>query len=122
MRVVVTSEEHLKQTPDGTVWATTSSANYSFWERYLAVFDEVLVISRIQQVQDPEISWKPVTGTGVFVKGLPNYLGLSGYVKSRIRVLNDLRNSIHRTDAVILRIPSHVATGVETILRFRRQP
>ena len=122
IRVVITCERRFKQTPDGAVWTTTSSVDYGFWERYLAVFDEVLVVSRVQKVRDAGVTWRPVIGPGVSVGELPNYMGPLGYLKTYVGVLHGLRRAVRRTDAVILRIPSHVATSLETVLRFRRQP
>jgi glycosyltransferase involved in cell wall biosynthesis len=117
----VTWDRRLKRTPDGVVW-TTSTGDHSFWQRYLAVFDSVVVVSRVEDVQERESSWRPVTGPGASVLGLPNYQGLWGYLKTSARVFGTLSRQVHRTDAVILRLPGHVATSMETVLRIRRQP
>jgi len=49
MRLSLITEHRFERTPDGRVWTTTANA-YSFWARYLAVFDEVNVTARLCEV------------------------------------------------------------------------
>lgn len=76
----------------------------------------------MEPVTEPEAAWKPVVGPGVSIAPLPSYVGSLGYVQSRARVARTLRRAVAPTDAVILRIPGHVATSLESVLRRRRQP
>lgn len=121
MRVIVSCSRRFNRTPDGIVW-TASSDDYGFWQQYLSVFDEALIIGRVQDLREAGPTWKPVGGPGVSIGALPNYRGLSGYVKNYVRVIGLLRQMIHRNDAVVLRIPSHVGDSMETILRVRQHP
>ena len=52
MRVCVVLEHRFSQTPDAAVWTDGVFAR-SFWERYLAVFDQVRVVARVRQVERP---------------------------------------------------------------------
>ena len=45
MNVVVTLDDRFDRTPDGRVWTQTTFP-YSFWSRYLQVFDSVRVVAR----------------------------------------------------------------------------
>lgn len=121
MRVIVTSERRLKQTPDGNFWTQTSSVSYTFWTRYLDVFDEVLVVSRSEPVAEAEPSWKPVNGPQVSVLPLPGYVGPVAFLRTQPLVLGALYRAIQPDDAIILRVPSHVATSVEWVARAKRQ-
>jgi glycosyltransferase involved in cell wall biosynthesis len=121
VRVAVTCDRHFLRTPDGAVWST-SSDSYRFWQRYLAVFDEVLVISRVEDVSAAQTAWRLVTGPRVSIEALPDYLGPLGYLRASPGMWRQLRSAVRREDAVILRIPSHVATSVEAILGMRQQP
>ena len=52
MNVVVTTEQHFDRTPDGRVW-DFGAFSYSFWTRYLAVFDSVRIVARVRNVAGP---------------------------------------------------------------------
>ncbi len=49
MRVIVSLLHHFRMTPDGTVYPY-SVFDYTFWRRYLEVFDEVLVFARVGKI------------------------------------------------------------------------
>ncbi len=51
MRLVITAEHHFVKSPDGAFWGP-DSMTYSFWERYLAVFDGVSVVARVRESGD----------------------------------------------------------------------
>ena len=40
MRILVTASAHFAITDDGALWTPTASTGYTFWARYLDVFDE----------------------------------------------------------------------------------
>ena len=49
MRVTVALEHRFLRIPDGSVW-TQSQCSWSFWRRYLDVFDTVQCIARVRDV------------------------------------------------------------------------
>lgn len=100
------------RTADGRVWC--SYFPYSFWTRYLDVFDEVRVIARVADVAaGPEPNWKRSDGGGVSFHPLPFYVGPSEYVRHFFPIRASIRKSLGPNDAVIMRVPSHVALGLE---------
>jgi glycosyltransferase involved in cell wall biosynthesis len=121
VRLVITSTRRFIQSPDGNIW-TPSSDDYRFWQRYLAVFDSVVIIARVYPLEKMDINWKLVTGSGVSVAAIPQYNGFIEYLLAYIPIMQAVRQIIRPTDAVILRIPSHVSSAVEPILRLRQQP
>lgn len=76
----------------------------------------------MEPVERRELAWLPVNGAGVVVLGLPNYSGLWGYLRMRSTMKDYLQRVVGEGDAIIVRIPSHVATSVETVVKLRRQP
>jgi lipopolysaccharide/colanic/teichoic acid biosynthesis glycosyltransferase/glycosyltransferase involved in cell wall biosynthesis len=121
MRVVVTSARRFLQTPDGKVW-TPSTDDYSFWQRYLEVFDDVSVLGRVYLVEKADPNWKLVTGSKVTVESIPQYSGPTGYIKALIPILRHVRKIVRPIDAVILRMPSPLSVAVALLLWLRRQP
>jgi len=52
MRVMVALENRFLKSPDGNVYSSTV-CDYHFWQRYLRVFDELIVCARVKkQIKD----------------------------------------------------------------------
>ena len=79
MNVVVTSENRFERTPDGAVW-TRIIFPYSFWRRYLDVFDAVRVVARIHEVANVSADCMRADGSGVSFEAVPYYLGPVQYI------------------------------------------
>lgn len=122
MRVLVTCERRFKRTRDGSVW-TTATDDREFWQRYLGVFEEVLVLARVEEVGPaPAPSWRPVEGPGVRVLALPNYVGPSGLLRKFLPLRRLAGAAVRAVHAVILRVPSHVAMLVTPALLAEDTP
>ena len=74
MEVVVVLEHRFNCTPDGSVW-TQVTCPYSFWMRYLEVFDRVRVVARLLEVPSVLPGWKRADGEGVSFTAIPYYVG-----------------------------------------------
>ena len=112
MRVCVSIEERFLRTADGQVW--TRYIPYSFWKRYLDVFDQVQVIARVADTTTaPQGAWKRADGEGVTFYGLPSYIGPLQYGLHLFSLRASMRKSIAPTDAVILRLPSMIGLHLE---------
>ncbi|WP_432984402.1 glycosyltransferase family 4 protein [Dactylosporangium sp. CA-233914] len=118
MRIVVSTEQRYSRTPDGRVWSSTGAAN-AFWQRYRAVFEEVRVLARCAEVPGRPVDAQRVDGDGVEVHPLPQYLGPVQYLRRLPRLRRALRTAIEPGDAVLLRVPSAIAT---LLLRGLRGP
>lgn len=118
MRVVVCCESRLARREDGTVW-TTSWPGYQFWRRYLAVFGSVRVLARVAPVTAIAPGARRVDGPGVQVSPLPYYVGPGQYLRRRRELTRRARDAVGENDAVILRVPSVIASHVAAALRRR---
>ena len=58
MRVLVSASAHFALTGDGTLWTPSASLGYSFWSRYLDVFDEVELLVRAEPMAAPPEGWR----------------------------------------------------------------
>ncbi|QOJ14231.1 MAG: glycosyltransferase family 4 protein [Planctomycetia bacterium] len=121
MRIVVTSQHRYARTPDGRVWTDAKYA-YSFWRRYLDVFDRVRVVARVRPIDAAPADWQPVTGEGVEVAPLPFVRGAWGWVRNLRAMRSAARSAIEPRDAVMLRAPGEVACCVDTWLWKQRRP
>jgi glycosyltransferase involved in cell wall biosynthesis len=112
MNVLVSLEERFQRTPDGRVWSS-GAASYSFWKRYLDVFDEVRVLGRVADVAVASASWKRADGPGVSFELVPYYVGPLQYARKYFSVQASIRKAVQRADAIILRVSSPIARCVQ---------
>lgn len=121
MEVTVALEARYFVTPDGAAW-TSSGMAQNFWRRYLEVFDSVRIVARAVPVAAALPAWLPVTGDGIRLMPLPNYVGPLAY----LRRFSAFREAIHeacpKQGAVILRVPSHVGSCLERCLNSEGHP
>lgn len=107
MKVVVALEARFYRTPDQEVWCDNQfNFAYSFWTRYLEVFDGVKIVARVTDVSQKGVDWKQVTGTGVELAALPAYVGVWQYLKKFLAIKRSLQNAIQPQQAYIFRVAS----------------
>lgn len=109
MNIIVTLEHRFESTPDGAVWTQTAFP-YSFWQRYLEVFDRVSVVSRIRYVETPSDKAVRSDGKDVSFIPVPYYLGPWQYILKARQIKQILKTIFMSNTAVIFRVPSQIAT------------
>ena len=81
MKLLVALDSSMYKTPDGKYWCHTIY-EYSFFERYLHVFDEIVVASRVKKADYNEIGCAlRCDGPKMTVIDLPDMHGMSDYIK-----------------------------------------
>lgn len=121
MNLVITLEHRFERTPDGMVW-TRTSCPYSFWKRYLEVFDRVRVVARVLDVPAVPPNCQRTDGEGVSFTAIPYYIGVWQYLQRSHQVKIAARNAVGAKDAVILRVGSTIATFILAQLRKNSHP
>ncbi|PGH45677.1 glycosyl transferase family 1 [Micromonospora sp. WMMA1996] len=121
MRVTVTAESRFLRTPDGRVWIEIGP-DHAIWTRYLAAFDKVRVVARVLDVPEAPAGANRVDGPGVHVWALPHYVGPAGYVRNLPGIRRAVIGATDGADAVILRVPSPMATMLSNWLDRRGRP
>lgn len=119
MRLVITTPSRFAQDADGNVYSSAGPA-YSFWQRYLDVFEAVKVVGRLSARSNG--TGHPVEGPGVSFSALPYYLGPWQYVRKAYRIQAVLKTVVGPEDAVILRVPCQIASGLFRVLRQVNRP
>jgi len=112
MNVLISVEERFHRTPDGKIWSA-GAASYSFWKRYLDVFEEVRVLGRVTNVSDAPASWKQANGDGVMFQAFPYYVGPLEYARKLVSIRAAVRKALDGTDAIILRVASPIGQRVQ---------
>src|SRR5262245_3412246 len=121
MKVVFTLEHHFTRTPDGAIWTQAAYA-YPFWARYLNVFDRVHILARVGEGKEVSLNWMRADGEGVSFARLPDYVGPLHYLLNRPRIARAVRAGFQFGDAVMLRVPSALASNLVPWLRRTHYP
>lgn len=121
MRVSVTVDHRFQRTPDQQIWTQTIYA-YSFWQRYLQVFDQVNVIARVQDVSAIAADWKLASGHQVTFTVIPYFVGPQDYLRKAYSVQQQARQAIASSDAVIIRGGAGFVGTLEQQLRQAQHP
>jgi len=121
MRLNVILEHRFHATPDGMLWSQTAFP-YTFWQRYLSVFDQVNIVARVLEVSSVPEDFKRVDGEKVSFTALPHYIGPLGYLRHRFTIKNMLGKAFLNADAVLFRIPSHIAWSARSFLSKKKRP
>ena len=105
MRLLVTTDAHIMKAPDGSYW-NKNIYRYSFWTRYMNVFDTVRIASRVKYVQDIDPNWKRVDGDHIEIFEIPFFQGPVQLLKGYGGIRKVLRKAYEDCDAVLYRMPS----------------
>ena len=109
MRVMVALEHRFFRAQDGNVYSNTV-CDYTFWLRYLQVFDEVVVLARLCEVAREQPDEHRANGPNVNFYGLPYYIGPWQYLRQHRKLNNLTKQAVKETEAFILRAPGAVSS------------
>lgn len=109
MRLVVALDHRFRALPDGSCWAQAGFP-YSFWTRYLSVFDSVTVLTRVEVHDSVPTGWLRVDGEGVAVAAVPAYSGLAEYLRRIAQVKRAVTAVAGEAAACIARLGSQVGS------------
>ena len=121
MRVMLAMDNRFYQTKSGKIYSS-ATFDYSYWQRYLQVFDEVTVFARVGTVDERELNRNRSDGPNVQFKFLPMYIGPKQYIFTKNKIQKLANEAIDEADAFILRIPSQVGTHLWRSLMARGIP
>jgi glycosyltransferase involved in cell wall biosynthesis len=119
MNLIITSEFRFYQTPDGDIW-TPSSFPYEYWLRYLTAFENIIVIARVQLVNQSESTWSHSNGKNVSFFNLPYYVGFTGLLKNSINLFCALKEATKLKGLFLCRVPSQTASVLTFLLGKKR--
>lgn len=108
-KIAVVLEERFKRLPNGDIFSPSGFGD-GFWTRYCNVFDNVIVIARVEDVYHPNDSWSKVSQTNVTFIGIHSYVGLGQLLASLPSVIKSISRATNGIDAFILRLPGTLAT------------
>ena len=122
MTLLVIVEQHMTRLANGEVW-TYDMVNASFWERYLNVFEKIVVCGRIEQRNDNDTAGLAKSSCpNVEFVAMPDFRGISGLVKNYIAIRKVIKEAIRMADCIIYRAPSPISMVAYPLVRRSKKP
>ena len=105
----------------GNIWSATG-IEPRFWQRYLAVFEALVVIARVKNVAIPAPAHLIIQREHISFHDLPAYRGLMELSLALFPLLLRLNRVSARSGSFILRLPGAIGIVVGFMRVMRRQP
>lgn len=121
MVLLVIQEQHFTELPNGEVWADKQS-DRKFWDRYLNVFEEIVVCARMKKSNQLGIKALRSDRDRVSFVGMPDFRGAGGIIKHYTEIQKALATALKKADCVIFRAPSPISMVSYGIVRRSRKP
>lgn len=116
--LLVTTEARFTRGADGTLRSLTGGRAYDFWARYLAEFDSVEVLARVDSDAGNTEGFD-VEGPSVKVRPIANYAGMRGTLLSIPRLFAQAWAEAAQGGSFILRVPSVIGGVLSLCLALR---
>jgi hypothetical protein len=108
MKALVSLSARFCLCSDGGIYSLSPWPKYGFFKGYLEVFDEILVVARVEPTLEPPLHDNPCNGPGVSFAGLPSYRGALSFLKLVHKIRPILSRAVTDCQAFILRVPDNV--------------
>lgn len=122
MKLLVIQEQHFVRMPNGEVWVDEQSDS-KFWERYLDVFEEVVVCARFKHYEKYNTEKLMLSDhKNVSFIELPNTRGVGSLVKKLPQVIKIMKNAMSQCDRIIFRAPSPISMVAYPLAKLSGKP
>ena len=122
MKLLVIQEQHFVRMPNGEVWVDEQSDS-KFWERYLSVFEEVVVCARFRRSDSYNINNLLLSDhENVSFVELPNTRGVGALVKKYSEMKRIMKEAIENCDRIIFRAPSPMSMVAYPLVKKSGKP
>ncbi|MFV8813820.1 glycosyltransferase [Aerococcus urinaeequi] len=122
MKLLVILEMHFIR-HNGQVY-TEVTADTNFWNRYLEIFEEVLVCARMYDAT-PDFNpnnYLLSSRDRVEFIGLPDFYGSAGLVKNSLKTRKIVSKAVKMADRIIFRAPSPISLVAYPVIKKSRKP
>lgn len=108
MKALVILENHFFLDSNSKVWCDRI-VDYSYLQRYLEVFDSIILTGRTKIIDKIEDKKLLVSGKNVEFVPLPDFKGAKGLILNLLKLKKIIRKTISMCDCAIYRAPTHLS-------------
>ena len=122
MRLLLAPDTLFFKTSDGKYWSDTIYS-YEFFQRYMTVFDTVVIASRCQKASYEEVKgYLRSDGPRIEVCEMPSMRGMKAYLRNIVPFARGAKNSCKNVDCALIRLPSVPASMVLHYFKRTKKP
>lgn len=123
MKLTLIFDHRFYRRPDGRICGHNVYSYDFFANRYLRVFDEVSILARVAESNDPQFeTMKGTEGPGLKVVPLPDWNGVFGFVRNRPTIIQKTLSVVGDGSVVLMIVPGGLASILFSTLKRRGQP
>ncbi len=115
--LIVSTEKRFALNRNGKIINEDNTRSNSFWERYLKVFDKVIVVARVSKKLETD-NRNYVENDNIKVYSLSNYQGMVQGILNYFKLRSEINSLIqnHTADSYLLRVPGAVGYELGALL------
>lgn len=122
MKIAVVCDAHIFRTSRGEYWCT-SVYGYHYFKRYMNVFEEVRVVSRVKEQEFPDNGkYLRVDGPNLEIHPVYFFRGPKEFLPNIGKVISTLKGFDTGCDVILYRIPSTTAQMAYLLTRKAKVP
>ena len=108
MKALIVLENHFYVDKENKVWCDRV-VDYNYLQRYLNVFEKIIVAGRSQNIENNQDGKLLVSGKNVEFIGIPDFKGAKGLIKNLFKIKRIIKDNSKKVDCVIYRAPTHLS-------------
>ncbi|MBR3595295.1 glycosyltransferase family 4 protein [Candidatus Saccharibacteria bacterium] len=108
MKALIVLENHFTKDITGNIWCDRV-VDYNYLQRYLKVFDEIILAGRTQIVRKIKDKKLLVSGEHIKFAPMPDFKGAKGLLINLLKLKRIIREQTRKVDCVIYRAPTHLS-------------
>ena len=106
--ILISTEQRFFRVDDD--YYVIGDEDYSFFQRYLKVFDSIKIVSRVEVRQEIPENSKVASGGNITFCELKNFIGFKGFISNSFKILSSLwRISDNKNGIFLLRVPGFIS-------------
>lgn len=121
MTALILLEYHFIKGKDGYIYCDRV-IDYNYLERYLKVFDDIILCGRVTESTEDCSKKLLVSGKNVRFVGIPEFQGIKGLLKNYGKIIRTIKEIIPKVQCCIMRAPNHLSLITYKVFKKRKLP
>lgn len=121
MTALILLEYHFIKGKDGFIYCDRV-IDYTYLERYLKVFDNIILCGRMTEAKEDCSDKLLVSGKNVQFIPIPDFQGLQGLLKNYSKIMRIIKGIIPKVQCCIMRAPNHLSLITYKLFKKRSLP
>ena len=121
MTALILLEYHFIKGKDGYIYCDRV-IDYNYLERYLNVFDDIILCGRMAETDEDCSKKLLVSGENIHFVPIPDFQGIKGLLKNYHRIMKTVKEIIPKVQCCIMRAPNHLSLITYKLFKKKNLP